>query len=211
VSGFFAMRRDVIKDVVLRPTGYKILLEILGKGIWERFLEVPYEFTDRKVGESKLKIKTIMEYAQQVVDIAWYSLWNHKSAAWREWTKVIKFCIVGFTGIFVNMGVLYVLKEFVAFPLMVSSFFAIELSIINNFVWNDWWTFNQKNNKVGGLIRLFRFHMVSIAGLVINMGILYILSDSFGIYYLVANMVGILCGFVWNFMANRRITWKSEG
>jgi dolichol-phosphate mannosyltransferase len=210
VSGFFAMKKDVIKNVVLKPTGYKILFEILGKGVWTRFVEVPYEFTDRKVGESKLKLKTIVEYVQQVIDIAWYSLWHHDSAAWREWIKVLKFCVVGSTGIIINMGVLYALKEFVGVPLLISSFIAIELSIINNFIWNDLWTFNQKFNDGRSLTRLLEFHMVSITGLVINIGMLYAFT-SMGVYYMVANMVGILCGFVWNFMANRRITWVSEG
>jgi len=211
VSGFFAMKKKVIEGVELKPSGYKILLEILGKGIWDKFVEIPYEFTDRKMGKSKLKPKIIIEYVQQVIDITWYSLWHHKSAAWREWMRVLKFCIVGSTGIIVNMGVLYVLKEFAGLPLMIASFIAIELSIANNFLWNDWWTFNQKYNKDGGLTRLFRFHMVSIAGLVINMGILFSLTNMFGVYYMVANFIGILCGFVWNFMANRRVTWKMTG
>jgi len=211
VSGFFAMQKKVVEGVKLRPSGYKILLEILGKGIWEKFVEIPYEFVDRKAGRSKLKLKIIIEYVYQVIDIIWYSLWHHKSAAWREWMRVLKFCIVGSTGIIVNMGVLYVLKEYVGFPLMVASFIAIELSIANNFLWNDWWTFHQKYNKDGGLTRLFRFHMISIAGIVINMGILFSLTNMFGVYYMVANMVGILCGFIWNFMANRRLTWKMTG
>ncbi len=33
VSGFFAVRKSVVEKAPLKPRGYKILLEVLGKGI----------------------------------------------------------------------------------------------------------------------------------------------------------------------------------
>ena len=54
VSGFFALRREVIEHVELNPVGFKILLEILIKGKYERVTEIPFIFGIRKAGESKL-------------------------------------------------------------------------------------------------------------------------------------------------------------
>ena len=54
MSGFFAIRREIIDGVSLAPTGYKILLEVLMKCEYERVAEVPYVFTERERGESKL-------------------------------------------------------------------------------------------------------------------------------------------------------------
>ncbi len=79
---------------------------MLGKGTWEKDKEIPFEFVDREIGSSKLKLKTIIEYAQQVVDITLFSFTHHQSAAWREWKKVFKFGIVGISGIVVNLGIL---------------------------------------------------------------------------------------------------------
>lgn len=209
VSGFFAIKRMVVKEAPLKPRGYKILLEVLGKGSWETIKEIPFEFVDRATGSSKLKIKTIVEYAQQVVDITLFSLFHHQSAAWKEWKKVIKFGLVGLSGIFVNMGVLYYLTEFVGFYYLVSSLFAIELSILNNFVWNDLWTFKGtgQHRMASRWHRVISFHAVSAGGLVINMGILYFLTSFVGVYYLISNIIGILVGFGWNFVLNRKITW----
>jgi len=78
VSGFFALKKSVVELAPLKPRGYKILLEILGKGIWETSKEIPFEFVDRKVGSSKLKIKTIVDYSWQVIDIASYLISYHK-------------------------------------------------------------------------------------------------------------------------------------
>jgi dolichol-phosphate mannosyltransferase len=51
--------------------------------------------------------------------------------------------------------------------------------------------------------------VVSMGGLVINMGVLYLLADVFGVYYLVANLVGIFVAFAWNYIVNRHFTWKN--
>jgi dolichol-phosphate mannosyltransferase len=210
VSGFFAVRKSVVEDAPLKPRGYKILLEVLGKGTWESDKEIPFEFVDREVGSSKLKLKTIIEYAQQVIDIALYSFSHHQSAAWREWKKVFKFGIVGLTGIVVNMAILYYLTEYVGLFYLVSSLFAIELSILNNFFWNDLWTFRstREHRLSSRWHRLIAFHGVSAGGLVINLGILYFLTSVFGVYYLVSNFLGILVAFIWNFLLNRRVTWQ---
>ncbi|MGP8206937.1 MAG: polyprenol monophosphomannose synthase [Acidimicrobiales bacterium] len=53
MSGFFAVRPEVLSGVTLRPTGYKILLEIAARGHWSRFVEVPYDFQARREGRSK--------------------------------------------------------------------------------------------------------------------------------------------------------------
>ncbi|PKL69639.1 MAG: glycosyltransferase family 2 protein [Methanomicrobiales archaeon HGW-Methanomicrobiales-1] len=212
VSGFFAIKKSVVANASLKPRGYKILLEVLGKGTWEKDKEIPFEFVDREIGSSKLKIKTIVEYAQQVIDITLFSFTHHQSAAWREWKRVFKFGLVGISGIVVNMGVLWYLTDFVGFYYLIASLFAIELSIINNFIWNDLWTFKSKagHELSSRWHRLVAFHVVSAGGLVINMGVLFLLTSVFGVYYLLSNLVGILLGFVWNFMANRRITWQRK-
>ncbi len=210
VSGFFAVRKNVVANAQLKPRGYKILLEVLGKGIWEMDKEIPFEFVDREIGSSKLKLKTIIEYAQQVIDITLFSFLHHQSAAWREWKRVFKFGIVGISGIVVNQGILISLKEFGGFPLPVASLFAIEIAILNNFLWNDLWTFKsggQQQKISRRWHRLISFQIVSAGGAVINFVILNVLAYMMGIDYRIANIIGIFLGFAWNFFVNRRMTW----
>jgi dolichol-phosphate mannosyltransferase len=210
VSGFFAIRKEVVDKAPLKPRGYKILLEVLGKGTWEKDKEIPFEFVDREVGSSKLKIRTIIEYAQQILDITLHSFTHYQSAGWREWKRVFKFGIVGILGIVVNLGILYLLVELFTLNKDLASPIAIEFSILNNFIWNDLWTFGSiEDQKVSGRWhRLVSFNIVSVGGAVINYGIFLMLTSWFAVYYLAAQLIGILIGFVWNFLANRRFTWK---
>lgn len=219
VSGFFAVRKEVVEKAALKPRGYKILLEVLGKGTWEKDKEIPFEFIDRQEGSSKLKIRTITDYALQVADITLYSFSHHHSAAWREWKRVFKFGIVGISGIVVNLGILYILVEF--FPMDIrfmgmddlfvklASAVAIEISILNNFIWNDIWTFSSAPSRkvTSWWHRVIAFNVVSAGGAVINIVIFNVLNGWFAVYYLAAQFIGILVGFVWNFLVNRRFTW----
>jgi dolichol-phosphate mannosyltransferase len=212
VSGFFAIKKGVVDKAPLKPRGYKILLEVLGKGTWERDKEIPFEFVDREVGSSKLKIRTIVEYAQQVLDITLHSFTHHQSAAWREWKRVFKFGIVGISGIVVNLGILFILVELFVLNKDLASPVAIEFSILNNFIWNDLWTFGSVGDqKVSSRWHRFvTFNIVSVGGAVINYGIFLMLTSWFAVYYLAAQLIGILIGFIWNFLLNRRITWQRE-
>jgi dolichol-phosphate mannosyltransferase len=210
VSGFFAVRKSVVEHAQLTPKGYKILLEVLGKGNWKKEKEIPFEFVDRETGSSKLKGQTIIEYAEQVIDNAQFSWNHHESAIWQEWVKLFRFGIVGLSGIIVNEGVLIYLKQYVQFSLPVSSIFAIEISILSNFIWNDLWTFKSDRQHVLSRWwqRLLSFQAISIGGAIINFVILNILATLMGIDYRVANILGILFAFAWNFCVNRRFTWK---
>lgn len=209
VSGFFAVKKGVVEHAQLKPRGYKILLEILGKGTWEQTTEIPFEFVDRATGTSKLTFRTVLEYACQVIDIAAYSLLHRTGGVWQEWKKFFKFGLVGLSGIVVNEGILIFLKEYAGFSIPVSGLLAIELSILNNFVWNDLWTFKSlKQPKLSRWYhRLLSFQVVSVGGAAINFGILNGLTLIMGTDYRISNIIGILIAFAWNFLINRRITW----
>ncbi len=66
MSGFFMLRRKVITSANLRPTGYKILLEILIEGHYMKSAEVPYIFYIRDSGESKLGIRTQIDFLRHL-------------------------------------------------------------------------------------------------------------------------------------------------
>ena len=66
MSGFFFLRREVIEGVKLDPQGFKIGLEILVRGNYDRVIEVPIVFRDRIYGQTKLSSGVIIDYLLQV-------------------------------------------------------------------------------------------------------------------------------------------------
>lgn len=196
VSGFFALRRGVVEGVKLNPVGFKILMEVLVKGRYQKVVEVPFTFGLRNAGESKLGQKQIINYLRHV-----YRLMKWEG----ELDRLIKFSVVGLSGIAVNEGALYLLVKSGALSENTAVFPATELSILNNFMWNDLWTF--RDLKKGSLLkRLFNFHVAAASGFLVQVAVYFALK-SLGVHYLVANFVGILLSFIVRFLVNRHVTW----
>jgi dolichol-phosphate mannosyltransferase len=72
-SGYFLVRRDALSGVALDPIGFKIGLEVIAKAHYGKAIEVPYVFTDRVAGESKLNQREIFNYLRQLGRL--YAAW----------------------------------------------------------------------------------------------------------------------------------------
>jgi dolichol-phosphate mannosyltransferase len=201
MAGFFLLRRPVITGTALKPSGYKILLEVLMMGNYNQAVEVPYSFRVRERGESKLNARQQIDYLKHL-----FSLMKRTGEFWR----FLKFVLVGASGILVNEGLLWVLHGFANLPLLLAPAIAIETSIITNYTLNDLITF--RDRRVAGTAaffsRLGRFNVVSLVGAGINYGLLLLLTEVFGFYYLISNLVGIAIAMLWNYLVNLGWTWK---
>ena len=62
MSGFFIVRRNVIRKMHFSTSGFKILLEILVKSKNLKVKEIPYTFSDRALGASKLNSKVTIDF-----------------------------------------------------------------------------------------------------------------------------------------------------
>jgi len=68
-SGFFLIRRELVRGVQISAGGFKICLELLVRGRPRTVLEVPYVFTGRAAGESKMNLKEALGYLVQLRDL----------------------------------------------------------------------------------------------------------------------------------------------
>lgn len=201
MTGFFMFRREVVDNAHLNPTGFKILLEILVEGKYQTIAEVPFMFKTRGMGESKLTSRQQIDYLRHV-----YSLMKRSG----ELLRFIKFIAVGFSGIVVNEGLLWLLVTFNGMPPSLASPIAIEASIISNFLLNNFFTFSDRRSKTlwGTINNLLRFNLVTIVGLGLNWGILWIFSDILGVHYLIANLFGIAAAALTNYFLSNHWAWE---
>jgi dolichol-phosphate mannosyltransferase len=117
--------------------------------------------------------------------------------------RLVKFGVVGVTGVVVNLGVLAVLQG-AGVPVHLAAALAIEVSIISNFLLNSLWTFS---DRTGGMVsQALRFHAVSLVGAGIQLAIFALLHRVFGMVY-VAQVVGIGFGTVGNYLLNSAWTF----
>jgi dolichol-phosphate mannosyltransferase len=70
-SGYFLIRRRVIDNVDLRPIGFKILIEVLARGRWQRIVELPHAYEGRTEGTSKLGSRQTAEFLVHLARLVW--------------------------------------------------------------------------------------------------------------------------------------------
>jgi len=125
-------------------------------------------------------------------------------------TRLARFSAVGACGVALNMGVLILLTHGLGVHYAISSLFAIELSILGNFAWNNAWTWSDRRNGTLGH-RLAKYHLVAgCTALGANWGLLIVLTRFFGMDYRISNLIGIAAGLVLNFVLNHIWTFKAE-
>ena len=73
-SGFFVIRRDIVRGVRIQAGGFKICLELLVRAWPQRLVELPYQFDDRELGESKMSLREAAGYLVQLRDLYWLRL-----------------------------------------------------------------------------------------------------------------------------------------
>ena len=125
--------------------------------------------------------------------------------------RIVKFGIVGATGVGVNMGSLFLLTEYGRIPYFVGSLVAIELSILSNFWLNLIWTWKDRSESGSSWTKLWRYHVgASITGFLCNYLILVGLTELFGVKYMISNLIGIGVGTIGNFVINDLWTFKNR-
>jgi dolichol-phosphate mannosyltransferase len=215
VSGFFAFRRHIIQGVKFDALGYKMLLEILVKAKGARVKEVPYTFTNRQTGTSKLDARVILDYTRAI----WRLYRDGKSMKQKErrisvhfLSKAGRFYTVGASGLLVNYIASLCLNTL--FPNMwylYSTVIGILVSMTSNFFLNKLWTFEDKNFNVKDTgIQYCMFMGFSSIGAIIQLGLVYLLLENYNIEYPSALILAVSAASVGNFLFNKKWTFKEK-
>jgi len=119
-----------------------------------------------------------------------------------------RFAAIGALGALVNTGILYVLTEHFNLYYVLSSFFAIESAIILMFFLNNSFTFDSKKKGSEIAKGIIRSNIVRSIGIATNIGLLFVLTEYFGIYFLASNIIAIFIASIINFSGEKRFNWK---
>src|SRR5215207_125266 len=204
MAGFFLIKNQAISGIQFRPTGFKVLLEILVCAPELEVLEVPFDFQARHSGVSKATMRQGFEYLTHILSLFWYV-----PSAGRFW----KFALVGASGVLVNMVTLIVLAEYFHAHKVIAWMFAVGLSILSNFLLNNAFTWRdiRHSSRIHFFLRGVLAYPVAVMGIGANFAVWYPLvkyvSDDFP-YYALFNLLGIVAGTSVNFILSSRLVFR---
>jgi dolichol-phosphate mannosyltransferase len=204
MSGFFMLRRELVETIAprLSTQGFKILLDIVvTAGSRLRITELPFKFRQRRYGESKLDAGVALEYL---------GLLLAKATDDRVSLRFTLFCLVGTLGIGVHFTTLSLGYHLFGLPFVWAQTLATMAAIASNFVINNALTYRDRRLRgltfFGGLLR---FYLVSMAGLVSNIGVSDWLFANAQKWW-VAGLAGAVVGVVWNYVVASQFVWRSR-
>jgi dolichol-phosphate mannosyltransferase len=136
---------------------------------------------------------------------------------------------VGGSGVAVDMGVLFVLSDprCLGWNITFSKICAAQIAMLNNFVWNELWTFRRSPasplsaegdsevvdhspSRPGVLRRLLIFNAICGIGIVLAVLLLHLFHNLFGWNLYASNLLAIILVTLWNFTLSARWNWKDR-
>ena len=222
MSGFFALKRRVLDNIRIDSAGYKILLEILVKANNARVKEIPYTFTDRKLGKSKLDRTVVWDYIKALYHLYRYGQRSGNSMSWLRrvkkrrtvlfLSKAGRFYTVGASGLLLNyfVSVLLFNSSVASMGYIQATIGGIIVSNISNFLLNKAWTFEDRDFSKRKTLRQYGlFAAITSVGAGIQLGVLHVLLQS-GFSYEVALFLAVGMASISNFLLNKKYTFGEK-
>jgi dolichol-phosphate mannosyltransferase len=215
MSGFFAFKRKILDGIKFDAIGYKMLLEILVKTKGAKVKEIPYTFTDRTRGSSKLDSSTMLDYVKSVWKLYRYGRKAKVSdtrTSIRFISKAGRFYTVGASGLLVNYIISLLFADaIINFWYIHATIIGIAVSMSSNFILNKIWTFEDRNFEAKKTLAQYgKFVGFSSLGALIQLGMVYVLVDNYQFVYSVALILAVIIAASSNFIFNKKWTFKEK-
>ncbi len=203
-SGYRAIRASYLKELdfsYLSTRGYSFQSSLICDLAWRGadISEIPIEFSSRQGGDSKLALRDQIEF-----------LLNIPRLGFRNLEDFMKYSLVGVSGVFVNLGLYFLLTRYYEISELVAPLIAIESALISNFILNNFWTFGKRITQSRIRVKFVKFHLVSGFSALINYSAFLTLFLFFGLYDILANLIGIGLAAIVNYLINSNWTWKGN-
>ncbi len=198
MSGFFLLASKNVPPInKLSPLGYKIALELIVKGGFDKIYEHPIHFSERLHGNSKMNVRQQFYYLRHL-----RRLYQYKYPTMSEF---LQFGMVGGSGFVVDVTFYYMFQSLFGMSHLAARAASFWLGASWNWYWNRTVTFSEYF-KAHPVKQWLSFVFVSIFGFVINWGLYSLLTINvafFDEYRILALLLGVLGGMGFNFMFSR--------
>jgi dolichol-phosphate mannosyltransferase len=199
MSGFFVVRRAAIDLSLLRPRGFKILLEILLCGRRLATSDVGYRFGERHAGESKASVREGLRYLARLAELR----------AGARMRRLARFGAVGAVGVVVNSTLLLLLAVGLHVFYLVASVLATQVAIVSNYVLSDLFVFQGVEPVRSPRARFVSYVVFNNCSLLLVGPLLVLLVSVVGMGLAVANVLSLSVLVLVRFAVADAYVWGS--
>jgi putative flippase GtrA len=119
--------------------------------------------------------------------------------------RLAKFGMVGCTGIVIDFSVTWLCKEKLKWNKYVANSTGFSVAVVNNYLLNRYYTF--QNNDPGISLQFLKFLLISLVGLALSTGLLYLMQKNSRVNFYISKAIVIGVVFIWNYSINSLFTF----
>lgn len=116
--------------------------------------------------------------------------------------QLIRYTFVGGMAFIVDFSLLYIFTEYFHLYYILSATLSFITGLLVSYVISILWVFRGFGSANRFQEFLF-FALIGIIGLGINAGILWLITDYFGVYYMLSKLITAVIVYFWNFFARK--------
>lgn len=121
--------------------------------------------------------------------------------------QFMRYLVVGGGAFAVDFGLLFILTEKVQLNYLVSATASFLVGVAVNYIGSVLWVFSSRKLK-SVKIELILFVIISGIGLLLNIGLIWVLTEVLGMMYLVSKLISAVIVVVWNFVGRKLILFR---
>ncbi|WP_203581830.1 glycosyltransferase [Microbacterium hibisci] len=192
MTGFFLIDRRSVDQALLRPRGFKILLEILARRPM-RVAEVPFDFADRHAGESKASVRQGLHFLAQLTAL--------------RFGKMSLFAVIGGLGAVANVAIVWALTQ-LGVDYIIAAIVAAEATIIGNFLLQERFVFDDMRENASGVwLRFAKSFTFNNAEALVRIPIVALMVSSGHISAVVATAITLVLAFFVRFLFHSLVVY----
>ncbi len=195
MSCFFGVKKSSLdasklKDLTVEPYGKLMLAMLSAVKAGSKLHQINYKYGARKAGSSKISRFYFVDYLKEITHL--------------NGNRLFLFLLIGAIGVPLNEGLAALFYGRMALSL--DLLLAITISTVVNFLANNYITFRSRSHVLPAFIKFMAisFIITAITNFVVAVALSYF------IFYLLANLFGIIAAFIVKYGLSETYIWKPK-
>ncbi|MDE0545162.1 glycosyltransferase family 2 protein [Microbacterium sp. C7(2022)] len=192
MTGYFMIDRRSVDYAILKPRGFKILLEILARRNFT-VAEVPFDFDRRHAGESKASLRQGVHFLAQLTAL--------------RFGKMSLFAVIGALGAVANIAIVWALTQ-LQVDYLWAAIIAAETTIIGNFLLQERFVFHDMRGEASAVwVRFAKSFSFNNAEALVRIPIVALMVESGHVSVVIATAITLVFAFIVRFVFHSLVVY----
>lgn len=125
--------------------------------------------------------------------------------------QLFRYTLVGGTAFIADIGLLYLLTEYLHIHYLVSASLSFIVGLLINYTISTYWVFDRESSIVTNKsLEFLFFSLIGVIGIGLNDILIWVFTEFVGIYYILSKIITAVLIYLWNFLARKYFIFNKK-